>query len=462
MQAQPREPRQKTVSANTILLQGDEPVTSLDQYRAMGGVRAYEKVVDSDPDQIIDIIRRAGLRGRGGAGFPTAIKWQGLRNTDAVTKYVCCNGAEGEPGTFKDRYLLRNNPYQALEGLAIAARVIGAKAAFLCVKEAFKPMLQTLPKALEELQASTSMADNIEIVWGPDEYLFGEEKALLNVVEGGLPLPRVLPPYIHGLFTGAWGGPSDQLSNPTAVNNVETLSHVPHIIRNGPDWFRSFGTDETPGTMVFTVSGDVRRPVVRELPLGMTLRELIYDVAGGPTEGRSVKAVVPGLANAVIIASQLGSVLGFDSMRTAGSALGSGGYIVYDDTACMVKVAERLVRFLYVESCNQCPPCKIGSRRIWQRLERLMLGEGTAHEVEEIEETATWVTNGQRCFLATSTSLVASSILASFPEDFGAHLEGRCQLRHDIVVPKILDYEGGQGFTYDIEYIRKQPDWSYV
>jgi len=410
------------------------------------------------PDDVIALIRASGLRGRGGAGFPTALKWAGVRDLDAHRKFVVCNGAEGEPGTFKDRYLLRRNPYQVLEGLAIAAHVIGAEAAFLGTKALFQPLLPGLPRALEELQAETDIADNIEIVWGPDEYLFGEEKALCSVIEGGLPMPRVLPPYMHGLFTGAYGGPE---GNPTCVSNAETLANVPHIISQGPGWFRSFGNQDTPGTMVFTVLGDVRKPTVQELSLGLTLRELIDGVAGGVQPGREIKGIFPGLANAVITPSQLDTALAFDSMRNAGAALGSGGFIVFDDTACMVKVAERFVRFLHVESCNQCPPCKVGSRKILRYLESILAGEASAHDVQEMEECATWVTNGGRCYLPTSTSLVTSSILASFPEDFEAHLQGRCRLRHDIVIPKILDYEPGYGFTLDLEYDRKQPDWSY-
>jgi NADH:ubiquinone oxidoreductase subunit F (NADH-binding) len=448
-------------AAQSILLTG-EPVTSLDAYRERGGIAAYEQVVRDGPDHTIETLRQARLRGRGGAGFPTAIKWDNLRRSGATTRYVVCNGAEGEPGTFKDRMLLRHNPYQVIEGLAIAAEVVGAKAAYIGVKKLFEPMLSALEPALAQMQDAVPAARKIEIVWGPDEYLFGEEKALLSVIEGGLPLPRVLPPYLHGLFTGAYGGPSEEESNPTAVNNVETLSHVPHIIRNGAAWFRGYGTEDTPGTMVFSVLGDVRRPVVRELPLGLTLRELIDGVADGVPPGRSVKAVFPGLANAVITAARLDTPLGFDSMRNGGSALGSGGFVVYDDTACMVKAAEMFSHFLHVESCNQCPPCKIGSGRISERLERLMRFDAQASDVDEIAETATWVTNGQRCYLATSEQLVVASILAAFPADFEAHLAGSCGLRHDLVLPKITDYREGAGFTFDTEYWRKQPDWTYV
>ncbi len=424
-------------------------------------MEAYELALHSEPDAIIDLIRQAGLRGRGGAGFPTAFKWQSLRDGPGLTKYVCGNGAEGEPGSFKDRALLQHNPYQVLEGLAIAAHVTGAKSAYLGVKQLFQPMMAGLDQALQELHEEGSVREGIEIIWGPDEYLFGEEKALLEVIEGGLPLPRVFPPYMHGLFAGAYGGPSPELSNPTVVDNVETLGHVPHIVSRGPEWFRSFGAEDTPGTMIFSVLGDVRQPMVRELPIGLTLGELIK-MAGGTAAGRRTKAVLPGLADAVITADRLDTSLSFDAMRRAGTGLGSGGFIVYDDTACMVKVAEIFSHFLYIESCNQCPPCKIGSQRITERLEHLLDGTSSAHEVEDIAHTATWVTNAQRCNLATSEQVLASSILAAFPEEFEDHVDGNCSRRHDLVLPKITGYREGEGFTLDTEYWRKRPDWTYA
>jgi NADH:ubiquinone oxidoreductase subunit F (NADH-binding) len=433
-----------------IVLTG-EPVTSLAEYRRRGGCRAYERVVQSDPEEIVEQIRHSGLRGRGGAGFPTALKWQSLRAIDAHTKYMVCNAAEGEPGTFKDRMLLQHNHYQLLEGLAIARQIIEAKAAYIGVKQQFRAMLAGLERARAEMQAETPIARDIEIVWGPDEYLFGEEKALVNVIDGGLPMPRVLPPYMHGLFTGAYGGPGEEYSNPTCVNNVETLSHVTHIIERGPEWFRAFGTDDTPGTMVFSVLGDVQRPFVRELPLGVTVRVLI-DLAGSVAEGRKVKAAFPGLAGNIITEAMLDTPLGFDSIRNAGAALGSGGFVVLDDTACMVQALAVFAHFLYIESCNQCPPCKIGSRRITRRLDKLVAGEATAEELEELVDTATWVTNGQRCALPNSTQLLTASIMAAFPREFEDHLAGRCARRHDFLLPKIKDYREGEGFTFDTEY----------
>lgn len=401
------------------------------------------------------------MRGRGGAGFPTSVKWQGVYESAASRKFICCNAAEGEPGTFKDRYLMRHNPYQTLEGLMVGVEVVGAESAYFCLKQAFRRESELVHRALDEMRTLSPLADRIEIVEGPDEYLFGEEKAMLEVVEGGLPLPRVFPPRIHGLFGGSYGGPTDEENNPTVVNNVETLAHVTHILRNGAAWFRELGTEDTPGTMVFSVSGDVRTPVVREAPLGTTLRELIFDVAGGPHPGRSVKAVFPGVANSVITEPQLDAPLGFDSMKVAGSALGSGGFIVYDDSACMVKALELFSRFLYVESCNQCPPCKIGSRGISERLESLLSGEGRPGDIDAMWDATTWVENNRRCYLPTSEALVTTSVLSAFRNEFVDHINGVCRRRHDMLLSKMTDYVESEGFTYDRQYGRKEPDWSY-
>jgi NADH-quinone oxidoreductase subunit F len=443
-----------------VLTSGDA-VTSLGQYREAGGLRAYEQVRDADPHETIAVIRDAGLRGRGGAGFPTAMKWQGIHDSPADRRFAVCNGAEGEPGTFKDRFLLRHNPYQTLEGLAIAAQVTGAERAYFCIKSGFVREAEQAERAIEEFR-DAGVAVEIELVRGPDEYLFGEEKAMLEVIEGGLPMPRVFPPYVEGLFGGKYGGPSDRQNNPTLVNNVETLAHVPHILREGFERFREHGTDDTPGTMVFTVTGDVQRPVVVELPLGLTVRDLVETVAGGAPEGRTVKAVLPGAASGVITEEMLEAVLGFDSMKKAGSALGSAGFIAYDDTACMVKVAEIVSRFLYVESCNQCPPCKMGSRQITDQLERLLRYEARFTDVEKMMDTTTWVANSSRCYLPTSESLVISSIIAAFADEFADHTHGSCERRHDLPLPKLTDYSAAEGFTYDLEWSRKQPDWSYA
>ena len=444
-----------------VLPQDGQPVLSLDAYRRQGGLEALARAKLNSPGWVVQVLRAAGLRGRGGAGFPTAAKWDGARSDPGTTKYLVCNGAEGEPGTFKDRYLLRMNPYQILEGVMIAAFAIGAERAHVCTKRQFSSERERLETALAELQGEgVEGADRVELIFGPDEYLFGEEKALLEVIEGGLPLPRRFPPYIHGLFGAVYGGPSASGHNPTVVNNIETLANVPSIIRNGAEWFRSTGTRGSPGTMVFTVSGDVRLPGIYELSLGISLRSLIEEIAGGPQPGRQVQAVFTGLAGVPLTGEELDLALDFDAMRTAGTALGSGGLIVYDDTACMVQVGLSFSNFLYVESCNQCPPCKIGSRRITENLERLLAGTGTARDFEDIRDTTTWVEEGQRCALASSEALVMAGIVEKFPEAFAAHIAQTCQKRHDLVLPKMVDYDGVGDFTYDARYVHKRPDWT--
>src|SRR5438094_5439367 len=269
---------------------------SFEEYVAAGGGRGFERALGAWPEAVIEEVARSGLRGRGGAGFPTGEKWRSVRTVGAGPRFAVCNAAEGEPATFKDRTLLRTNPYQVLEGLAIAAHAVGAERAFVGLKEAFVPETEALARALKEMQAADALGSiPIEIVLGPDLYLFGEETGLEEVIEERPPLPRTVRPFIQGLFATP---PND---NPTLVNNVETLANVPHILAEGPGWLRANGTDTSPGTMIFTVCGDVQREGVFELPMGTPFRHLVEDRAGGPAEGRSFKAFFPGSSNTVLV-----------------------------------------------------------------------------------------------------------------------------------------------------------------
>jgi NADH:ubiquinone oxidoreductase subunit F (NADH-binding) len=297
----------------------------------------------------------------------------------------------------------------------------------------------------------------IEVHEGPDEYLFGEEKALLEVLEGNLPMPRILPPYQEGLFATP-GSP-----NPTVVNNVETLANVPHIIREGADWFRRSGTALSPGTMAFTISGDVRVPGVYELPLGTPLRTLVEEIAGGPAEGRAVKAIYPGASAGILPAENLDVAMDFDALKDVGSGLGSGGFVVYDDSACMVRALLDFSRFLWIESCAQCPACKEGSSDITTALERIEGGEGTELDLETAFERTKTVTGGQRCALPTGEALLVSSALELFEEEFREHLGTKCPRPRSLAFPKILDYDESAGsFVYDERYHEKGPDWMYT
>jgi NADH:ubiquinone oxidoreductase subunit F (NADH-binding) len=438
-------------------LLGSAP-TSLGTYVAEGGLRGLERALASAPDAVIEELVRSGLRGRGGAGFPTGEKWRAIRGIGSGVRYAVCNAAEGEPATFKDRLLMRSNPYQVLEGLVIAAYAVGAERAYVGLKEIFATETESLTRALREMEAADALAGiPVEIVVGPDHYLLGEETGLLEVIEQRDPLPRILRPFMQGLYATA------ETNNPTLVNNVETLANVPHIVAAGQDWFRSSGTDTSPGTMLFTVAGDVRSEGVFELPLGTPLRSLIEGSAGGPRDGRSIKVVIPGASSTALIPEQLDTPLDFESMRAVGSGLGAGGFAVFDETACIVRVAALFSRFLYVESCGQCPPCKLGSGEITDLLDRFERGEGDIADLDTVLARAKTVTDGQKCALPTGESLLVQSLLQTFGEEFAAHMTMPCPSSRELVLPKIVDFDPSAGrFTYDDRYRLKQPDWTYA
>jgi len=429
---------------------------SFGEYEAAGGGRGLQTALATWPVAVIQEVAKSGLRGRGGAGFPTGEKWRAVRAVGAGPRFAVCNAAEGEPATFKDRLLLRTNPYQVLEGLAIAAYAVGAERAYVGVKEVFSPEIESLRRALGEMQEADALGGiPVEIVLGPDLYLFGEETGLEEVIEGRLPLPRVARPFMQGLFAKP---PQD---DPTLVNNVETLANVPHILADGADWLRATGTDRAPGTMLFTICGDVRREGVFELPLGTPLRSLVEELAGGTPESRVVKAIFPGASNTVILPEQLDASMDFDSMRQVGSGLGAGGFAVFDDSACIVQAAYRYSRFLYVESCGQCPACKFGTGEVTQALQGIEAGGGSDRDLELILVRARGSTGGQKCALPTGESLLMQSLIQAFGDEFRRHIRRSCPLPRELPFHKIVDWDAAAGrFAYDLAYADKQPDWT--
>ncbi len=455
-----------------VVLSGDS-VTSIQDYRARGGGEGLRTARSIGPWRTAEEVSLSGLRGRGGGGFRTGRKWLSIleASQDGERRFVVCNGAEGEPGTFKDRAILRHNPYQVIEGLAIAALVVRASHAFLTIKSTFTREAGILRRALAEMQVAGLAGDvPISLVLGPDSYLFGEEKALLEVVEGEDPLPRREPPYVHGLFASwpqmGWnsrdGADADEVSaNPTIVNNVETLATVPHILTGGAEWYRSLGTWESPGTMVFTVVGDVVRPGYAELELGTTVRQVIDLVGGGTHPGRTVKAVFSGVANGVITADHLDAPATYEDLRAIGSGLGSAGLIVYDDTADMAAVARMFARFLHVESCGQCGACKLHSGSISATLDRLTQGAAEDRDIEELGSRLRMVTDQNRCYLPVELQTVVASILREFPEDVVAHLDRAAMPPREYRLPKLVDLHDGVA-VYDPRISRKQPDWTYA
>jgi len=446
-----------TDASPTSILLPERPFSSLEEYTQAGGGRALALAAEQGPSWVLQEVRRSGLRGRGGAGFPTGVKWRTVVEDPCPTKYVVCNAAEGEPGAFKDRWLLRQDPYAVLEGLAIAALAVGAQSAWICLKAGAPREVARVREAMEEMAAAGLIgAVPIELVTGPDEYLYGEEKALLEVIEGNPPMPRNVPPWMEGLFR------RPDSPNPTAVNNPETLANIPHILREGVEWFRSIGTEDSPGTMLLTLSGDVRYPGVYELPMGFTLSELIHGIGGGAPEGRTVKAVFPGASSTIISPEQFDTPMSFDAMRVMGTALGAGAFVVYDDSACIVRATLAFSRFLYVESCAQCPACKHGTRHITELLERIDRGEGSEADVETILARALTVTDAQRCALPTGETLIAQSAVQVFGAEFVEHFGSACPRPREIQVPKIVDVDEHGAFLYDEHYRFKQPDWTYA
>lgn len=447
----------------------DEPIDSLDAYLASGGGTGLRTAREFGPDATIEEITASGLRGRGGAGFPTGTKWASVRDAGGGTRYVVVNGAEGEPATFKDRTLMRRDPYRVVEGAAIAALAVGARDVYIATKRSFTRERDNLRRAALEMSGAGLLGDlSVSIVEGPEEYLFGEEKALLEVIEGRDPLPRMLPPWQHGLFATVsmgWEAGSPRVggvatANPTVVNNVETLVAAAHILAKGATWYRSMGTPDSPGTIVATVVGDVRRPGVHEVELGTPFAELL-ERCGGPLPGRRFRAALSGVSNPVLTAADFDVPLAYETFAARGTGLGAAGFVVYDDTTDMVEVAREMSRFLSVESCGQCPPCKEGSLSITAHLTRIVANEGSDDDLGELNAWLRTVTDANRCFLGTEEQQVVSSIMRAFPEDFAAHLEGRVRRVRPALVPLVVDIDDDGNVQYASRHTRKRPDWTY-
>lgn len=463
------------------VLLADPPIVSLDAYRAANGGRALLRAQSLGPGGTIQEVSLSGLRGRGGGGFPTGRKWASVRaggpDDGAGERFVVANGAEGEPGTFKDRAIMRANPYQVVEGVAVAALAIGASQAFIAVKASFGPEIEALQRAMVEMADAGLTGDApLSLVAGPEEYLFGEETGLLQVIEGEAPLPRLFPPYLQGLYAttpasgwsgGAGGrgesGPptSFDAANPTLVNNVETLATVTHLLTRGPAWHRSLGTRQSAGIAVCTVVGDVVRPSVGEVAMGTPLGEVIERLGGGLRPDRTVKAVLSGVSNPVITADQLDVPVSYEGLADIGSGLGSCGFVVYDDTTDAVELAHVLSRFLYVESCGQCPACKLGTGEITTQLEGLLAGGADLDAIELIGGRLRSVADGNRCYLPVEEQRLVGSLLRAFPEEFLAAVDGAPPARRGLLVPKITDLADGVA-TFDDDQARKQPDWTYA
>ncbi|HKH13510.1 MAG TPA: NADH-quinone oxidoreductase subunit NuoF [Solirubrobacterales bacterium] len=403
----------------------DEPgLASIETYRRLGGYRMLERALkELEPEELLSTLEDSGLRGRGGAGFSMGKKASFLPRGD-MDKFLCCNADESEPGAFKDRELMQKNPHQLIEGVVIAAIAAGAGWAFIFIRGEYAEMADILDRAVEEAYEAGYLGENIldtgcrvELVVhrGAGAYICGEETALLDSLEGKRGNPRLKPPFpaIQGLYGG-----------PTLINNVETLSNVPHIVANGADWFKSFGTEQSPGTKVVSVSGRVQRPGNYEIELGIPARDLIYGLAGGPPEGREVKAWFPGGSSAPILtAAELDLPYSFEALADAGSMLGSGSIIVADDTVSIPHLALRTARFYHHESCGKCTPCREGTNWTVKMLERVISGEATPMDLDVISSVQDNIIGNCLCVLGDSMAMPIGSMVAKFRGEFEAAIE---------------------------------------
>lgn len=391
-------------------------------YLAHGGYDALRKALTMTPEAVIAEVKASGLRGRGGAGFPTGVKW-GFISKEAPIKYLAVNTDEGEPGTFKDRLIVERDPHAILEGLIIAAYAVGAQRAFVYIRGEFFLGVKRWIKAIADAYQYGFLGKNIlgsgfdldvSIHRGAGAYICGEETAMIESLEGKRGEPRLKPPYPAQV--GLWG-------QPTVVQNCETLANIPHIIARGAAWYASIGTEQSKGPKIFCISGHVNRPGNYELPLGTPLREIIEEHAGGIRYGRRVKAVIPGGASTPILtADQLDVPMAFETLTAAGSALGTGAVIVMDETTDMVEVVRRITSFFVHESCGGCVPCRLGGRRMLETLDTIAAGRGKPGELEKLESLAQGITGLTFCPMGTGMCEPVLSGLRLYRDEFAARL----------------------------------------
>ena len=450
--------------------------TALDDHRARGGGEGLDAARRLGGPAVLEEIEASGLRGRGGAGFPAGTKWRTVTENrlPGVPLSVVVNAAEGEPGSFKDRMILRRNPYRVIEGALCAAIAVGADEVVVATKASFTTEVARLRHAIEEITAAGWLADlgpagdvSVRLVTGPSEYLFGEETALLEVVSGRDPFPRLAPPFRRGIdgrdgtsAEAALTGPDTPgTGEPALVNNVETMAHAALILANGADWFRELGTPESPGTIVVTISGDVDHAGVGEVPMGTPLTDAIEEIGGGVRAERTFVAALSGVANPLLPAARFDAPLSYEGMQEVGSGLGAAGFTVYDDTADLLAVVEGVSRFLSVESCGQCTPCKQDGLAITGILTELRTGDASAESMDALGERLSTVTDGARCFLATQHQTVVDSLLGLFPDALRAD-RGRDATTDAAPVAAIADLIDGT-VVLDVSELDKQPDWTH-
>ena len=402
---------------------------SIEEYIAVGGYEACGRALtEMTPEEVIAEVKSAGLRGRGGAGFPTGLKWEFTRQTPSDKKYIICNADEGDPGAFMDRSLLEGDPHRIIEGMIIGAYAIGADEGYIYVRAEYPLAIHRLEIALEQARKYGFLGENIfgsgfnfdlQIKKGAGAFVCGEETALMASIEGKRGMPRPKPPFPS--VSGLWG-------KPTNINNVETFGNVPYIIKNGAEAFRSIGTEKSAGTKVFALTGKINNTGLVEVPMGMTLREVIYDIGGGVTDGKELKAVqIGGPSGGCVPADMLDIPIDYESLNEVGAMMGSGGMVVMDETTCMVDVARYFLQFTQSESCGKCTPCREGTKRMLEILDRICSGEGQPGDLELLEELGQHIVDTSLCQLGGSAPNPVLSTLRYFRDEYEAHInDKRC------------------------------------
>lgn len=400
---------------------------NIDEYIAYDGYKALAKVLkEMKPQEVIDVLKKSGLRGRGGAGFPTGLKWQFAANNKSDVKYVCCNADEGDPGAFMDRSVLEGDPHSILEAMTIAGYAIGSNQGYIYVRAEYPVAVKRLENAIKQAKKYEFLGNNIfgtdfcfdiELRLGAGAFVCGEETALMTSIEGKRGEPRPRPPF--PALKGLW-------EKPTILNNVETYANIPAIINNGADWFAAIGTQRSKGTKVFAMGGKINNTGLVEIPMGTTLREVIYDIGGGIPNGKKFKAAqTGGPSGGCIPASKIDIPIEYDTLVEIGSMMGSGGLIVMDEDNCMVDIAKFFLEFTVDESCGKCPPCRIGTKRMLEILERITGGKGEEGDIEKLEILAKNIKSSALCGLGQTAPNPVLSTLRYFRDEYEAHVRDK-------------------------------------
>ncbi len=411
-----------------VLLPGTPDLHKIDVYEQHGGYQQARKAMGMTPEEIIEIVKGSGLRGRGGAAFPTGLKWSFMPKDGEKPSYLCVNGDESEPGSFKDRQIFEFNPHLMIEGILITGRALRIKAAYIYIRGEYEAWVQMVEKAVADAYSKGYVGEKMKETFGVDfsceiyvhrgagAYICGEESSLMNSIEGIRPYPRVKPPFPAQV--GLWGCP-------TTINNVETIANVPVILDKGPDWFKSIGAEKHPGPILYGISGHVNKPGVYDLPTGMLLTELINDVAGGVPNGKKIKMVIPGGSSMPPLrGDELEGVrMDAESLKEVGSAIGTAGIMVMDEDTDLTRILTRITHFYKVESCGQCTPCREGTGWMLKVLNRMLEGNGTPSDLDLLHDVANNIEGNTVCALGDAAAWPVKFTIERFRKELEAELE---------------------------------------